>query len=505
MPHRRVDTEDRSGRPTAWSTTSTPTSSSTAAASSWSATRAGARCCRSSLGGGQDAATNDALQAANEIGAFADVTGLTQPYADALSRNEVINFGRPLHVARVVRGAPRPTRGATSPTARSSAEISTEYANERLLGRTAEFAGGDLAGQHRTMAVIAPNNLEYQQCVRPPSRCDRRRRQRDRPRLDYTLDFATLADPGRQPPGQAQGRGHHVGVLRLRPAHADVPGRARPTAQDYYPEWLIGRRRLHRPRPRSASSSPTRAADQWSRPSAAAPRRRPAAPDERGPRGLHVGARRRAVDLVDLVYPQLLTVALGIQMAGPEPDPRDLRDRAVRLPARRPARRARGTSGPGHYTPVTDIREIWWDPDAVSPFNGEPGTYVDNGQRYTAAGRSRGRPGGVPVKRSHVASSAAWSPPCVLAARSCSPDADARSASSLKGALFGSATGLLAVGLVLTYRTTRIINFAYGAMGSLGRRRGRRPRRGQGRGTGAQAGARSASPPAWSSGRWSSG
>jgi ABC-type branched-subunit amino acid transport system ATPase component/ABC-type branched-subunit amino acid transport system permease subunit len=37
-----------------------------------------------------------------------------------------------------------------------------------------------------------------------------------------------------------------------------------------------------------------------------------------------------------------------------------------------------------------------------------------------------------------------------------------------KGALFGSATGLLAVGLVLTYRTTRVINFAYGAMGSLG-------------------------------------
>jgi ABC-type branched-subunit amino acid transport system ATPase component/ABC-type branched-subunit amino acid transport system permease subunit len=38
----------------------------------------------------------------------------------------------------------------------------------------------------------------------------------------------------------------------------------------------------------------------------------------------------------------------------------------------------------------------------------------------------------------------------------------------LKGAIFGSATGLLAVGLVLTYRTTRIINFSYGAMGTLG-------------------------------------
>jgi ABC-type branched-subunit amino acid transport system ATPase component/ABC-type branched-subunit amino acid transport system permease subunit len=38
----------------------------------------------------------------------------------------------------------------------------------------------------------------------------------------------------------------------------------------------------------------------------------------------------------------------------------------------------------------------------------------------------------------------------------------------LTGALFGTTTGLMAVGLVLTYRTTRIINFAYGAMGALG-------------------------------------
>ncbi|HEY0698899.1 MAG TPA: ABC transporter permease, partial [Micromonospora sp.] len=36
----------------------------------------------------------------------------------------------------------------------------------------------------------------------------------------------------------------------------------------------------------------------------------------------------------------------------------------------------------------------------------------------------------------------------------------------LLGALLGTGTGLMAVGLVLTYRTTRIINFSYGAMGS---------------------------------------
>lgn len=36
------------------------------------------------------------------------------------------------------------------------------------------------------------------------------------------------------------------------------------------------------------------------------------------------------------------------------------------------------------------------------------------------------------------------------------------------GAVFGTGTGLLAVGLVLTFRTTRIINFSFAAMGTLG-------------------------------------
>jgi ABC-type branched-subunit amino acid transport system ATPase component/ABC-type branched-subunit amino acid transport system permease subunit len=38
---------------------------------------------------------------------------------------------------------------------------------------------------------------------------------------------------------------------------------------------------------------------------------------------------------------------------------------------------------------------------------------------------------------------------------------------TLQGALLGAGTGLMAVGLVLTYRSTRIINFAHGAMGTF--------------------------------------
>ncbi|MFN2465374.1 MAG: hypothetical protein ABR598_03810, partial [Candidatus Dormibacteria bacterium] len=38
---------------------------------------------------------------------------------------------------------------------------------------------------------------------------------------------------------------------------------------------------------------------------------------------------------------------------------------------------------------------------------------------------------------------------------------------ALQGAILGAGTGLMAVGLVLTYRSSGIINFAYGAMGGL--------------------------------------
>src|SRR5256885_741545 len=38
----------------------------------------------------------------------------------------------------------------------------------------------------------------------------------------------------------------------------------------------------------------------------------------------------------------------------------------------------------------------------------------------------------------------------------------------LQGVVFGTVTALLAMGLILIYRTSNIVNFAYGAMGGVG-------------------------------------
>jgi hypothetical protein len=85
--------------------------------------------------------------------------------------------------------------------------------------------------------------------------------------------------------------------------------------------------------------------------------------------------------LVDLLYHQLYLLAIGVQMAGPELTPESFEAGMFAYP---------GGDGPfgrwefdaEHHTGITDIRELWWDPDAPSPVNGLPGSYVDSGERW---------------------------------------------------------------------------------------------------------------------------
>jgi hypothetical protein len=41
--------------------------------------------------------------------------------------------------------------------------------------------------------------------------------------------------------------------------------------------------------------------------------------------------------------------------------------------------------GPGDHTPTDDYREMWWDPNRISPQNNQKGAWVQlgNGKRYT--------------------------------------------------------------------------------------------------------------------------
>jgi hypothetical protein len=329
-------------------------------------------------GAGQDDAFNDALKVADEVGAFADVTGLTQPYADSLARQGVVSIGAP-YMSREWYEDHRPYAWSTVPDCTATAELSANYANRRLYEHPAQWSE-DMQGENRTLAVIAPNNLEYQQCVDVFEDAVNAAGNEVALRLDYILDPAQLSAQATSLMAKLKDEGATSVSCACDPIMQMYLAREA-SAANYYPEWLIagvGFIDLDLGGQIISKNAP----EQWVRAFGGSPSAAPQPPET----SVAYAAYRTVRDdepslLVDQLYNQILTLALGIQMAGPNLTPGTFETGLFAYPG------GTGQAGtwdfsPGHYTPITDIREIWWDPDKVSPFNGQPGTYADNGERF---------------------------------------------------------------------------------------------------------------------------
>ena len=116
------------------------------------------------LGGSQERAHADAITVANEIKAFADLSGVSPPYADALARQKVIAVGAP-YMSKSWFQARRPYEWSWFADCNTLVDMSTSYYIARLAGRPANLAGGALKGQPRRMALVAPDSDWFQDCV----------------------------------------------------------------------------------------------------------------------------------------------------------------------------------------------------------------------------------------------------------------------------------------------------------------------------------------------------
>lgn len=340
-------------------------------------------------GAGQDVANNDSLRVANEIGAFADLSALTQPYADALTRNEVVAVGAP-YLSREWFEERRPFAWSTFPDCTSVAENSAPYTNRRLLGRDAVHAGEGLAGEPRTMAVVSPNNLEYQQCVDvfvDGLEAEGNEVQRH----EYTIDIAAFQTSASSIISKLKSDDITT-VSCACDAIMQMYLAKEAEAQQYEPEWVIagvGFIETDLGGQIVANNAP----EQWARAFGGSPWAAPLPPEESVAHAAYESVRPDGdpTDLIDLIYHQVLLVALGVQMAGPDLTPATFEAGLFAFPP------ATGQAGswdlsPGHYTPVTDIREMWWDPDTISPFNSEQGTYRDLGERWNKDDIPEGEP-----------------------------------------------------------------------------------------------------------------
>jgi hypothetical protein len=346
------------------------------------------------LGQGVDKAEadGDTVQSMND---FADLSGATEPYGDALYKRGVISFGVP-YLSRDWMTSRRPYEWSLATDCSIVTETVADYGLKRLLGRPAKFAGGVLKDKPRVVTAIAPDNPWYQECVAAGQGIlQQNGRDWDVPPIQYQLDLGTMSNQAANLVPKLQSLGVTTIVCGCDPIFPVFLSGAAARA-GYYPEFinigvalddfdLVGQ--LWHPDFVKHSFGISPLGDDASKPSN----------QSIGYAAYKTVRSDEPAFSVDLIYYQMYMLAIGLQMAGPNLTPDTFETGMFSYPKKLGPAGLWGF-GPGDYTPQDDVREIYWDPTATSSYNGKQGAWVDPspGARYVRGNIPDGDPN-IPV------------------------------------------------------------------------------------------------------------
>jgi hypothetical protein len=329
------------------------------------------------VGNGRDKAEVDATHVASVLGSFGDLTALSEPYADALSRLHVMNFGAPL-LSREWFTQRRPYSWSVLPDCSTLVEEATEYVIKRLDGPTADFAGGDLKGKPRKITALAPENSWYQECVQAARKILKAAGQDfDVAPIAYQLDLTSMSNQAANLIPKLKSLGVTTILCGCDPIFPIfLSGTA--NREKYFPEFVSGYEQDFI----GQLWDPTFQAHSFGI-SPLGPNTSQRPQDTAGYAAFKTLSHDEPVFGVDGIYYQLYLLAIGLQGAGPNLTPATFEQGMFHYPEHLGPAGLWGF-GPGDYTPMDDFHEIYWDPDAVSTYNGKLGAWKDPhpGVRY---------------------------------------------------------------------------------------------------------------------------
>ncbi|HVM52070.1 MAG TPA: ABC transporter substrate-binding protein [Acidimicrobiales bacterium] len=323
------------------------------------------------FGGGAEGANADALRVGQEIRAFADLSVLTVPYAEALVRQKVIAIP-PVHMSQRWYAEHAPyTWGALVDCSRL-ADTLVGWLVKRVAPFNARYAGDRaMRERQRSFAMITPEEPWYQECADAGDAKLQSAGFSFAHRIDYKLDFLALSSEAANMVAQLKDRGITSVVCVCDPI-LPLFLTTQATQQDYRPEWIVTGSALTDADLLGQIYDP----DQWrhafglsflddvfSGVQAESYRAYKAVRDDE-PAFIH-----------DVLYYPVLMFFLGVHMAGPNLIPETFQDGMFRYPTTT-GETGTWSFGPGDWTATDDAREVWFDHGTVSPFNNEPGKYV---------------------------------------------------------------------------------------------------------------------------------
>ncbi len=324
----------------------------------------------------ESAAVADAIKVAEEIQPFAVLGGpaLTDAFADTLSDRGIICFGCGLSVPDSKFQENAPYMWGYLPTPEQFLRTFGDFTVRRLLGRTAEFAGPELADRERVFGTI---NFEQD----PPVFTKVGDEARARGRLrgyeaavseTYLLDIPKLPERAAAIVAKMKAAGVTTIIFLGDPITPSYLTQAA-TREDYFPEWVIAGTVLTDTTTLGRTYDPL----QWVHAFGLSnlPGRRPIEQQEQW--RLHewyFGEEPEARLTSGVVYPSVAQMMLGIHMAGPNLTPETFQGGMFSYPPTgggpTTPQISYGNQGlfeQPDYLAIDDVVEIWWDGDAMGP------------------------------------------------------------------------------------------------------------------------------------------
>ena len=330
------------------------------------------------LGKGREQAVADAITVAEEIGAFADLSGTSEPYAGALSERGVIAFGTP-YLSRKWHEDHAPFAWSIATDGSIVSEFAAEYAVKKLYGGNADHAGGNLKGKPRVFGTLAPENSWYQESVDNAEQVVKDAGQQPGYRRAYVLDLGTMSDQATRIIADFKDRGITTILCGCDPIiPVFLSGVA--NREQYYPEFIIVG---------TALTDADIVGQLWNQNFAShafgvSPLDGFVPPTQTIAYAAYKSVRDdEPAFSVDLIYYQMYELAIGLQMAGPDLNPQTFEAGMFNYPAKS-GPFGLWDFGPGDRTAANDVREIYWNAGAISTFNGKQGAYIggNEGARF---------------------------------------------------------------------------------------------------------------------------
>jgi hypothetical protein len=341
------------------------------------------------LGGGKEQALADAIKSAKEVGAFADISGITIPYADALARNGVVNIGAP-YPSQQWFVARRPYSWSLFPDGTNVVHSSESEVISRIgPGSTVQYGGPDLNGKPRKFAVVAPENAEYQESVNSYLDTMAKAGIPIALNMKYKLDINSMPNQASNIIAQLKNAGVTSILCGCDPVMLALGLTPKANEQNYHPEWLTSGLAFVD----QDIVSQLIDQQQWNHAFGIAYNAESEPLGHSFPYAAYKSVRPHDEPAfgVEELYYQMYLLALGLQMAGPNLNPQTFEAGMFAYPGGH-GPRGYWHFGPGDYTPTDDYREIWWSPAKVSEQNNKAGAWVqmNGGARYTSSNPPRG-------------------------------------------------------------------------------------------------------------------